>query len=200
MNLVLQKLFSRFYTPEFSANHNVPSRVSGTVDLRIKLEELFQRHHIRSIFDAGCNNCNWMKLLSQFVDYHGGDISLATVAQVWQRYPELDVILHDITTDPIPAVDLLFVRDVTIHLDHADKTRLLQNWSRSSIPWILVTHYRDMLENQQQQYRPGELLVDLVHWQIAPWLFPAPVDVVDEYGAGGKCMALWHRDQLKGIL
>lgn len=202
MNKELQKIFSVIYSPLLTENDvDGASSELGTRALRDKIVELFNRHKIKSIFDAGCNDCNWMQIISQYVEYKGGDISLAMVADVWRWYPELDVIVHDVTTDPIPDVDLLFVRDVAIHLNNDDKLKLWQNWFSSHVPWILITHNRgEVTQNEDTQYIINKLPFAVADWEIAPWNFPAPLDAVDEYGPGGRCMALWHRDQLKGIL
>lgn len=202
MNNKLQRIFSVLYSPTLTNNAvDGASSELGTRELRNRIVDLFERHEIHSIFDAGCNDCNWMKIVSQYVTYKGGDISLAMVAEVWRERPELDVIVHDVTTDPIPEVDLLFVRDVAIHLSNKDKRRLLKNWLSSSVPWLLITHTRnESIENVDIQYIANKFPFAPVNWEIAPWNFPPPVDYIDEYQSGGRCMSLWHRDQLKGIL
>ena len=200
MNLALQKIFSKHYSPLLTQNHtHGASSRSGTRDLRDRIEKLFYRHSVKSIFDAGCNDCNWMIIMAQYVEYKGGDISLAMVANVWREYPELDVVLHDITTDPIPTVDLLFVRDVAIHLNNQDKRRLWENWFASNVPWILITHNKEVTENTDFQYST-QFPFASANWELDPWMFPAPLDSVDEYESKGRCLGLWHRDQFKGIL
>lgn len=199
MNLYLQKLFSVWYSP-FQTNGNIEgaSSVPGTGELRGKIVDLFKRHNIASIFDAGCNDCNWMKIVGQYVKYHGGDISLAMVSDAWFRHPELDIVLHDATTDPIPNVDLLFVRDVTIHLNDQDRRKLWNNWYCSDVPWILITHNRHIKQNANVEYSTEKFPFSSVNWQIAPWNFPSPIEhIVDP---GSNDMSLWHRDQFKQIL
>jgi len=201
MNLFLQRLFSSWYHHALTNNKiDGASSVAGTVKLRDQLVELFNRHHVKSIFDAGCNDCNWMSRVSEYVEYHGGDISLGLVSDTWQNHPGLDVILHDITTDPIPMVDLLFVRDVAIHLNNEDRLKLWENWFNSGIPWILITHNVDHGQNQDIEYSTQQFPFSFVNWQLDPWNFPSPIDSVYEYEPGGRCMALWHRDQFKEIL
>ena len=200
MNLVLQKIFSTLYSPLLTQNHtDGASSEMGTRNLRDQIDKLFQRYDVKSIFDAGCNDCNWMKLVAQYVQYKGGDISLAMVANVWKEHPEMDVVLHDVTSDPIPAADLLFVRDVAIHLNNQDKRRLWENWFDSHVPWILITHNREVAENTDFQYGP-QFPFASANWELDPWKFPVPLDSVDEYGPGSRCMGLWRRDQFKGIL
>ena len=203
MNLNLQRLFSLAYTPEQQAKEDrLASSLEWTQKLRDELPALYARHGIHSMFDAGCNDCSWSSRLDHTIDYHGGDISLPMVASVWKNYPDLDVILHDITTDPLPQVDVLFVRDVTIHLNTADKQRVLRNWIDSWIPWLLITH--DEYEQQNRDFKYGEEHFPLgwVNWGLAPWNFPAPTDQIYEVDRdeSGRCMALWHRNQLKDLV
>ena len=201
MNSTLQRIFSVWYSPLLTQNNESgASSQNGTQTIRTGISNIFEKYNIKSMFDAGCNDCNWIKVLTQYVDYQGGDISLAMVADVWRKFPDLNVILHDATTDPFPDVDMLFVRDVAIHLNDQDKRKLWQNWYNSNIPWILITHNLEELTNSDFQYVEGTFPFSSANWNLAPWNFSEPTDLISEYGPGGRSMALWHRDQFKGIL
>lgn len=203
MNLTLQRLFSLFYTPEQQANEDRgASSLEWTQKLRDELPNLYARHNIRSMFDAGCNDCSWSSRFERTIEYYGGDISLPMVASVWRNFPALNVILHDVTTDPLPVVDVLFVRDVAIHLNNTDKVRMLQNWLNSSIPWLLITHDEHEHKNQDFEYSQEHFPLGCVNWGLAPWNFPKPIDQIYEVNCdeSGRCMALWHRDQLKDLI
>ena len=203
MNLNLQRLFSLAYTPELQSKENRDaSSLEWTQKLRDELPELYARHNIHSMFDAGCNDCSWTSRLAESIEYHGGEISLPMVASVWKNFPGLDVILHDITTDPLPPVDVLFIRDVTIHLNTADKVRVLHNWLDSRIPWLLITHDEYEQENRDFEYGKEDFPLGWVNWSLAPWVFPKPTDQIYEVDQdeSGRCMALWHRDQIKDLL
>lgn len=201
MNPSLQKIFAQWYTPEL-LNNSVEgaSSVAGTEKIRKEILELIQRRQISSLFDAGCNDCGWMSLIAKHVDYQGGDISHVLINTIAKQHPELKISVHDITTDPIPKVDLLFCRDVTIHLSNQDRRRLWQNWYNSSVPWILTTHIQDCFENLDITYQDDEFPWAPVNWEISPWMFPKPVEIIDEYGPHGRCLALWNRSQFEGIL
>ena len=199
MNLDLQKLFSILYSPiHTGGNVNGASSIPGTAELRGKIVNLFKRRNINSIFDAGCNDCNWMSMIEQYIKYRGGDISLAMVADAWIRYPKIDIVLHDVTTDPIPDVDLLFVRDVTIHLSDQDRRKLWNNWDQSKVPWILITHNNHVDQNFDVEYSIKNFPFSSVNWEIDPWNFPKPLEQVIDPQSNN--MALWHRDQFQGIL
>ena len=205
MNKFLQKLFTKMYNV-----HTVPddsdrgaSSVEYTQKLRDDLDILFKKYSIVSMFDAGCNDCTWASRLDKSIDYRGGDISLAMISQVWFKHPDLDVTVHDATTDAFPLVDLLFVRDVAIHLCQHDKWLLLNNWVRSGIPWILITQDPDVEENKDIVYDTelNKFPLAVVNWHLDPWNFPEPTDRIYEMlGNNGRNMSLWHVDQLRDII
>jgi hypothetical protein len=159
-----------------------------------ELLPLFKKHNIQSMFDAGCNDCRIGIAISPPITYYGGDISASMVADSWQIRPQFNISLHDVTTDPLPKVDLLFVKDVTIHLDNADKKKVIQNWLSNDIPWLMVTH-DEFEDNVDFEYADGFPFAS-VNWEKAPWNFPKPIDVLHEVENAGRCMALWHRDQI----
>ena len=199
MNLDLQKLFSLAYGPYRSDNSNGASSVEGTARLRENVIALLKKHQIKSMFDAGCNDSNWSQFLAESIDYQGGDISLAMIAHVWDKRPWMDVRLHDATTDPFPDADVLFVRDVAIHLNNRDKMKLWNNWYSSTIPWILITHNLEVDTNSDFEYS-NQFPWSPANWEITPWNYPAPVDRIWEYGPDGRSMSLWNRDQFRNIL
>jgi len=197
MNPTLQKLFQSFYTP--CQTQTEYDSIKDTANLRQRIIELFKKHSVTSMFDAGCNDCIWMSELLRNIDisYQGGDISPDMIEYVHFEFPERVVQVHDATTDAFPNVDLLFVRDVAIHLNDADKRKLWNNWLDSNIPWILITHNRETQCNSDFEYT-NEFPFASCNWHLAPWCFPDPIDQAWEYGVGGRCLALWNQNQFKG--
>ena len=196
MNNLLSQQMSQYFTPEQQSQDKDRggSSMEYTAKLRYELPLFFKKHNIQRIFDAGCNDCSWMSTIIDNLDYYGGDISQPMITDLQSRHPELNIMLHDITTDELPAVDVLFVKDVTIHLNYTDKQNLINNWTSSNIPWLMITH--DEFEtNLDFDYKDGFPFA-FVNWESNPWNFPKPTDVIYEVESSGRCMALWHRDQL----
>jgi SAM-dependent methyltransferase len=197
MNPDLQRIFTLYYSPIIQAGQDRgASSWDYTRKMRDEFPDFVNRHGIRSMFDAGCNDCSWSFKLAELVDYQGGDISLAMVAHAWSTKPWLDVKVHDVTSDPIPCVDLLWVRDVAIHLNNRDKHRMLANWYQSRVPWIMLTQIPEAEHNIDFDYADGFPWA-AVNWQQSPWCFPDPVDYIREQPEGERRMALWHRDQFR---
>ena len=206
----------------YSQDHVLPvemrgaSSVTGTEKLRTQLPALFAQYQIRSMFDAGANDAAWQyPTLSPFVKYCAGERNLLLVETARKKFPLVDIIQHDVTTDALPAVDVLFVRDVAIHFDNKHRIKMFCNWLNSSIPWLLISQTDAVTENfNQDQTRPGSSITNPkgwyfspVNWQLPPWNFPRPTaQVTDEYQEKfdnkpiERFMNLWHQDQIRGLL
>lgn len=159
------------------------------------LDQFFTKHSITSMFDAGCNDALWIKNNHLRVKYQGGDISITAIKRA-RTVTDLDVRVHDITRDPIPACDLLWIRDVMIHLSDADRKRVLINWVHSGIPWLMMTQI-DGVINQDIEYSMDLFQTTETNWYAQPWLFPQGQDCI--YEMGTRKMELWHRDQIKDL-
>ena len=197
MNNELMKLMTLNFNPKQQAQDKDRggSSYEHVSKLIAELFPLFKKHNIQSIFDAGCNDCRIGLAISPTIMYYGGDISATMVADSWQKRPQFDIRLHDVTTDLLPKVDLLFVKDVTIHLNTENKQQVINNWLSSDIPWLLITHDEFETENKDFMYN-GQFPFAQVNWELPPWNFPKPTDVIYEISFAGRCMALWHRDQI----
>jgi hypothetical protein len=197
MNNNLMKLMSVLFTPQQQMidNDRGGSDWAYMSNLIVKMVILFKEYNIQSIFDAGCNDCRIGTAISPPMTYLGGDISAAMVADSWAKRPHFDIKLHDATTDPFPTVDLLFVKDVTIHLSNTDRKKIINNWLSSNIPWIMITHDEFETDNKDVEYY-DKFPFSQVNWTLQPWNFPPPTACVYEVLDKGRCMALWHRNQL----
>ena len=201
MNKELQRYMNLTYrsdsqdTPALRG-HSSPDHAAT---LRDPMINLFAQHNISSIFDSGCNDCHWSWLLSHYIKYQGGDISPGLISNAWFKYPDLNVDIHDCTTDPFPEVDCVLSRDVLIHLSLLDQQRFVNNWLNSNVPWLLTTHCSDVPCNDTFEYS-NDLFNDApINWCVAPWNWPAPRAVIAEFNQVklGRQLALWHRDDIK---
>jgi len=174
------------------------SSMYGTAHMLSQLPALFKNHSITSIFDAGSNDCAWqIQTLAKLVNYSAGDHNPKMVAIAKASNPELDIIVHDIRTDPFPNVDAVFCRDVAIHLNNYNKRLMIGNWLKSGIPWILMTHIDNPNENKDFEHTDTEFPFAEINWKRSPWNFPEPTDfVIDLWPGSCRHMALWHRDQI----
>lgn len=177
------------------------SSLTGTEILRKQLPELFKKYNINSMFDAGANDAAWQAVsLANTILYSAGDRNPSMVKIAKTAHPHLNIIIHDITVDPLPQVDLLFVRDVAIHLNNQSKRDMINNWKSSNIPWLLTTQLNYAKQNLDFEYDYRTLQFAEINWRLAPWNWPDPiasvVDTVPELPGNDRVMGLWHRDQI----
>lgn len=187
------------------------SSLAGTAHLCRQLPEIFNKHNIRSMFDAGANDAAWQaRTLAHMVEYHAGERNAPIVAVAKKIFPDIDICVHDMTQDPFPKVDLLFVRDAAIHLNNFYKHCLLKNWLNSEIPWLMITQINDCRLNTDQDQTPGQWYAADVNWHLEPWNFPPAREYVEDLHPEAidflgpnvpiqRFMCLWHRDQIKII-
>jgi hypothetical protein len=180
-------------------NDRGASSIPGTEILRSQLPELFKQYNIQSMFDAGCQDCEWAHLLSEFIEYHGGEIDPKLVEAAKSKHPGLDIVKFNILTDQFPRVDLLFVRDVTIHFSNNEKKMFLKNFKNSNISWLLITHLPNELINTDI-VSDIQIRTAITNWCLSPWNWPPPQANVWEFGPNGRSMSLWHRDQLQDLI
>jgi SAM-dependent methyltransferase len=175
------------------------SSIAGTEQLRSQLIQLFGNYSIHSVFDAGCNDCVWSFLIAAQIKYSGGDINPFLINNAKKQYPDLDVHCLDIRKDSLPLADCMMVRDVTIHLDNHDKKQVLENFKKTGYPWLLITHVMSTQENLDLPDTMSIVATD-TNWCLAPWNWPQPTFFINEYQPGGRCLALWHRDQIQDLI
>jgi methyltransferase family protein len=162
------------------------------------LLQLLDQHHVRSILDAPCGDCNWMSevLCRRDLGYTGVDIVDDLITTVAQRHaaPDRRFVCLDMTRDPLPAADLVLCRDGLVHLSYADARAALRNFQSSGSRYLLATTFVG---------RAGNRDVPTGGWRVLnlekpPFSFPPPLVDIDErcVHSGGmyrdKRLALWQ--------
>jgi hypothetical protein len=177
----------------------------GTEAIRTAIGGLLSEYDIKSVVDVPCGDFNWMNLVDlSGVAYLGGDVVSEMIARnrTTYRKPGVDFRVLDATRDSIPNSDLLFCRDLLVHLSFADIRAVLRNFSRSDCRFLLTTTFpaRDPNKDVETgQWRPLNL-------QRPPFSFPRPIRLVAEYCNEwngfwrDKCLGLWRLDSLAGLI
>jgi len=176
---------------------------SGYIQRLPDLLNLFKKYNINSIFDSGCKDRHWTRHIDftdNNINYIGGDISLFHVGRASVLFPNITVLHHDCTSDPIPHVDLVLSSDVMIHLSNEDKLKFLKNFISSNIRFLLVTDSGISGNgNLSPDYR-DECPFAHVNWSKSPWNFPDALEVIVDNQQTDRSLKLWHRDQLIDII
>lgn len=175
------------------------STIAYTKMLRDQLPKLVAEYGISSMLDAPCGDFSWMNLVEFPKDfrYIGADIVEPMILSNREKYPQIQFEILDISTDPIPSVDMIFVRDCLIHLSNQDVLRVLDNIRASAVKYVMLTNYLPdhcSANDIQTGHFRG------INMEIEPFNLPNPLIRLDDGPEGHvvKTMDLWSIDQLRG--
>lgn len=180
------------------------SELDATSTLRRELSQLLKRFEVTTLLDLPCGDFTWIAQMDlRGIAYLGADIVPDIIASNVARYERaghIDFHLLDLVSDPLPAADLVLCRDCLVHLSFANIHRAIANLKRSGTRWLLTTTFPDASANRDIENGDWRVL----NLQYAPFLFPAPLAVINEgcTEAGGdyadKSLALWRVSDLPG--
>ncbi|MGE0608144.1 MAG: class I SAM-dependent methyltransferase [Pirellulales bacterium] len=194
-------IFSSIYHAREWGPHESASGAGSTLDftgpLRRELPLLLRRLGVRRLLDAPCGDFHWMRHVPLDLDeYVGADIVPDLIASLRHELaqPGRRFVLLDLIREPLPDADALFCRDCLIHLSHGDCLKLLDNFRRGSIPWLITTTAPDVTLNEP--IATGEFR--RVNLCLPPFNLPPPLELLDDTGPGcpPRMLGVWRRDQI----
>jgi len=155
------------------------------------LRRVIREHDVGSILDLGCGDWHWMRHLGlprptgdRTVRYEGWDASGEMVDSLNREFGSEFVAfgVKDITTEPLPRVDLVIARDVLFHIDTAIVEKMVER-IRGSARLFATNSFRGVRQNANiESYMPIEgwgfhkINLDIAPFDLAPLL----VDCVKE--------------------
>lgn len=179
----------------------VGSEKTRTASYVARLSTEFDRLQIRSFIDAPCGDLNWIIPAIGARRYIGGDIAPSLVAQLRQRYPDLELRVFDICRDAFPDVDAWHCRDCLFHLPLASIRLALENFAGSSIPYAFMTTHRAIVHHTNLDVPNGGFrYLDL---ERAPIALPRPISYIKDYRLGldfPRYVGVWTREQVRSAL
>ncbi len=121
------------------------SSLKNTKNLRSMLKKILNKYKIKTILDAPCGDCNWIKFIfkEKKIKYVGADIVKECIDNNKTRFKNknLEFIQMDITRDKLPLSDLLICRDFMFHLSFKDNYRFLKNIKKINSKYILISSH-----------------------------------------------------------
>ena len=182
-DLSLQKRFERIYETNLWSDPESRSGVGSSLDatrvLRTELPRALRRLEARTLLDVPCGDFTWMEHVDLTgIAYTGGDIVPTIVEQNNRLHANATrrFVTLDLTTDPLPAADVLLCRDCLVHLSYANIRAVLANVTRSSVRYLLTTSFPGRNDNYDVVDGDWHAL-DL---QAPPFSFPEPVVTIVE--------------------
>ena len=204
----IQDTFVRIYRENYWGNSDsrsgAGSDLTQTAEIRECLPELIEKFSINSMLDIPCGDWHWMKEVQLNINYIGADIVPDIINMNTEQYGNKTrrFIMLDMTKDALPKADLVFSRDVLVHMSFNHVYAALRNISASGTTYLLTTTFTDREENfdiTTGLWRPLNLTA-------APFNFPEPLALINEKCTvgdgswGDKCLGLWNVKDLYAAL
>lgn len=192
----MKDVFSRHYQTNYWADDESVSghgsTVAATKAIRLVLPPLMEHYGIRSVLDIPCGDLNWAHKV-KWPSYIGADIVPELVAEAKAKYPDFDLRVLNITTDPLPQVDLILCRDLLGHFSNADVKKALANIKKSGATYLLATTFPEHETSgniETGEWRPINL--------ASFFGLPDPLEYINENCTDGggafkdKSLGLWR--------
>ena len=198
----LEERFSWIYEENYWGNQESKSGNGSSLDytegIRATLPVIFDKYAIKSVLDAPCGDFNWMRhvVAGKAVRYIGADIVPQLISKLQAEYEEQNInfMKLDLTSEPMPPADLLFCRDLLFHLSFDDARKVLENYLKADIPYILTTsHEMRGLDGNSDIISGDFRMVDLT---IHPFNFPAAaLEIIPDFKPPDpeRNMKLWTK-------
>lgn len=172
------------------------SSLAATEVVRAVLPQIVSRFDITTLLDMPCGDFNWMQHIGLPISrYIGADIVEELIAENRRRFsdPKRTFLNLDLTTDPLPPSDLVLCRDCLFHFSFPDISRAIANITRSDVKLLLTTTFPALRRNRNVVTGEWRRL----NLQIAPFLFPEPLMLIDE--GDDKHLGLWRVSDLQSL-
>ncbi len=179
----LQERFTEIFEKKLWVNDESvsgPGSNRGSEIVKGSLEALryvASHYAIQSMSDIPCGDMNWMPLFldeNTQMDYTGYDIVDALIEQNARNYPKYKFRQMDVTKETPPRTDLIFCKELLLHLRYEDICNALNSMKRSGSVYLLLFNSfgaANILELPDLQ--PGTArMIDVC---AAPFRYPAPI-------------------------
>ncbi len=174
--------------------------------IRREIPKLIKKYKIKTFLDAPCGDWYWMSQVDLGVDtYYGADIVETMIEKNTKDYGNSSTIFKclNLTTDTLPAVDLIFSRDCLVHLSYEDALNILKNFKKSGAKYLLTTTFTNRDKNTDMIDENGNSLFwRTLNMQLSPFNFPEPILLINEgctednNNYADKCLGLWNLSDL----
>lgn len=186
-----------------SKSGNGSSRAQ-TAEISLQIPNLVSQLNIKSILDLPCGDLEWMKHVNlNGANYIGGDVSPSLISHLRIEFPEREFQVLNITKESLPTVDLIFCRDLFVHLSNKDIKFALQNIKLSKSKYLATTTFTERTSNEDLPLITRNVAWRPLNLELAPFHFPSPIKLINEKcsEAGGvfgdKSLGIWKIADLK---
>ena len=211
----LQSEMSRVYVQNlWGSNESRSGRGSSplqTMYIEQEIPILFDRLEIDSVLDIPCGDFKWMRKVLQrsnrTIDYHGADIVEKLIKlNKSKETNNIKFSCLDITSDPLPKVDLVFSRDCFVHLSDNMILKAFKNIKESGSAYIAMTNFSWF--HMPNRSLSNEEIVGgnwrKINFRLKPFYLPMPIDFISEGSTEelgkDKTIGVWRVSDLPDCL
>jgi SAM-dependent methyltransferase len=199
----VRAVFTRYYeTNHWGGSESRSGRGSSKdrgLFLASRLPVFLRSLGVKSILDVPCGDLNWM---ADFplggIRYIGADVVPELIEDNLSSFQHIGAFYCvDACHDPLPHADLIFCRDMIIHLPNELIGRFIRNVARSSAEWLICTRFLGPIgpRDVNADIEIGEFrAVDLCE---PPFGLPAPLAMFPEFFHKWKTLGLWRVDEVR---
>jgi len=182
---------------ESSKSGNGSSKAQ-TAEISFQIPNLVSQLNISSILDLPCGDLEWMKHVNlNGANYIGGDVSPSLISHLKLEFPDREFQILNVTKDSLPKVELVFCRDLFVHLSDKDIKLAIQNIKLSKSKFLATTTFTDRTSNKDLALFTRNIAWRPLNLELAPFLLPPPIKLINEKcsEAGGefgdKSIGIW---------
>jgi hypothetical protein len=201
---IFRDIYRSNYWGNEDSRSGAGSDLAQTAEVRLHLPRLINELGIRRMLDIPCGDWHWMREVHLDVDYIGADIVPEIVERNQQLYggEGRRFVVLDVVSDDLPCVDLVFARDLLVHLSFDDVRAALRNLVGSGSTYLLTTTFTGRASNpdiRTGHWRPLNLVKP-------PFGFPEPLQLINEKCTegdgswGDKSLGLWRLSDIAACL
>jgi hypothetical protein len=201
---VFRDIYRRHHWSGSESPSGAGAGADQTAELRRFLPALLSELGVATMLDLPCGDYGWMRTIDLPVArYIGADLLPDVIEPLAATFGDArrEFLVLDLTSDRLPAADLLFCRDCLVHLSFADIRAALSNVVRSGILYFLTTTFPNGDPNEDIVTGDWRVL-DL---ERAPFRLPRPSRILNEGCTEGdgtfadKSLGLWRVADLREL-
>lgn len=197
----MQKTFFEFLGLDSASKNNLKNKFSEVYDknifggsvsrsgegsdllqteiVRNEIPKIIREFKIKTFLDAPCGDWYWMQKTELEVEqYIGVDIVDALIEKNKEEFGNTTRIFKvlNLTKDTLPITDLIFSRDLLVHLNFEDAFKVIANFKKSGATYLLTTTFVNRGLNEELK----ETFWRVLNLQQPPFNFPKPILLVNE--------------------
>ncbi len=194
---VFTNIFHRNWWNNSESRSGWGAELKRTESIRSALPEFARRYSVRSLLDAPCGDYHWMQYVQWPVGfrYIGGDIVHDLIVENRNKFPAIEFCELDVLSDRLPGVDAWLARDIMIHFPDKAIWTALEEFSNSSLRYLLATSYPNAQQNSDIKF--GQ--VRHLNLCAPPFSLPPPCEILleDDDPKTGRVIGVWRRLDLQ---